>query len=77
MRDWRRNAKVTAMSTITVTLRDEQLLKLRELAEAAGAEPEEWLQKRIETLLVSPTDDFEHAAEYVLKKNEELYRRLA
>lgn len=31
----------------------------------------------IEDLLAAPDDKFERAAEYVLRKNEELYRRLA
>jgi hypothetical protein len=31
----------------------------------------------IDHLLASPEEEFEKAADYVLKKNEELYRRLA
>ncbi len=71
------DAKFGAMSTITVDLRDEHMLQIRELAQEIGTTPEEWLRKRIEALLVDRTSDFERAAKYVLKKNHELYRRLA
>ena len=65
------------MSTITLTLRDERLLEIRELAQGTGMTPEEWLQNRIEAMLINPSSDFERAAKYVLDKNQELYRRLA
>ena len=65
------------MGSITLTLREEHLLKIRELARGAGMTPEEWLQSRIEAMLAQPESDFERAAKYVLDKNQELYRRLA
>lgn len=71
------DAKVDAMSTITVTLRNEHLIQIRERAQASGTTPEGWLQASIETLLAEPQTDFDQAAGYVLEKNDELYRRLA
>ncbi len=65
------------MSTITLTLRDERLHEIRALAQGTGMTPEEWLQSRIESMLLDPASDFERAAKYVLDKNQELYRRLA
>lgn len=65
------------MSTITLTLSDERLFEIRELAQGTGMTPEEWLQNRIEAILINPGGDFERAAKYVLDKNQELYRRLA
>ena len=42
-----------------------------------GLTPEDLARAIIVDLLASPGDDFGAAAERVLKKNEELYRRLA
>ncbi len=38
---------------------------------------EELARSSIEELLAQPDDKFQRVAEYVLKKNEDLYRRLA
>ena len=65
------------MSTTTVTLGDEHMRQIRELAHVAGITPEEWLQNRVEALLIDPDSDFERTAKYILDKNRELYRRLA
>ena len=40
-------------------------------------EPEELVRVSVEELLKKPEDDFRRALEYVLKKNAELYQRLA
>jgi len=50
---------------------------LRLEAERLGLKPEELARAVIAGLLTSSDDDFKTAAERVLKKNEELYRRLA
>jgi predicted transcriptional regulator len=65
------------MSSITVNLPDEHLSKLRELAARLGVSPEDLARMSIEELITQPEEDFERAADYVLKKNAELYRRLA
>jgi predicted transcriptional regulator len=65
------------MSSITVSLSDEQLLKLQETAARFGLSPEDLVRVSLEDLLARPEEDFRTAVEYVLNKNDELYRRLA
>lgn len=65
------------MTTVAVSLSDERLQKLRELAREASLPPEELLRAAVEEWLSRPKEDFTRAAEYVLRKNAELYRRLA
>lgn len=65
------------MTTLTVSLPDEPMLRLKELAIEAGVAPEELLHASIVEWLARPKDDFAQAASYVLNKNAELYRRLA
>ena len=65
------------MTTVTVNLPDEYLLKLRERAARLGLSPEELLRISVSELLTRPDEEFERAVDYVLKKNDELYRRLA
>ena len=65
------------MSSITIDLADEHLLKLREIAGRLGVSVEDLARMSIEGLLAQPEESFEGAADYVLKKNAELYRRLA
>jgi hypothetical protein len=65
------------MTTITITLAEEQALKLQEMAQAAGTTPDELLRASVEEWLARPQRDFSEAAAYVLEKNAELYRRLA
>ena len=64
------------MSSITIDLPDEHLARLREIAARFGVTPEELARVSIEELLTQPDEKFEAAADYVLKKNAELYRRL-
>ena len=65
------------MSSITINLSDEQLSRLREVAVRLGVSPEDLARVSIEELLAQPEEKFERAADYVLKKNAELYRRLS
>ncbi|MDQ3753576.1 MAG: DNA-binding protein [Acidobacteriota bacterium] len=65
------------MNAITITIPDEQMEKLREAAARLGLAPEELARVGVEELLKRPDDEFGRAADYVLRKNEELYRRLA
>jgi len=65
------------MTDITITLPEERLDKLRDLASAYGITAEELVRASIDHLLGGPEEEFKRIADYVLKKNEELYRRLA
>ena len=65
------------MTTITIPLSDERLQKLKELAKEANVTPEELVRVSLEEWLSRPKEDFARAANYVLRKNRELYRRLA
>jgi hypothetical protein len=64
------------MTTITISLPDDRLLKLKEAAANLGVAPEELVRISIEELLTRPEEDFNRAVDYVLRKNAELYRRL-
>jgi len=65
------------MTAFTLTLREDRLLKLREMAERLGVPPEDLVRISVEELLKRPDEAFGSAADYVLKKNADLYRRLA
>ena len=65
------------MTSFTITLTDERVKKLREIAEHFRVAPEELVRASLEDLLTRPQDDFQSALERVLKKNTDLYRRLA
>jgi antitoxin FitA len=71
------NIKELPMASITVDIPDEQLQKLQQLARDSQVSPEDLLRVNIEDWLARPQDEFTQAASYVLKKNVELYRRLA
>jgi hypothetical protein len=68
---------LTDMTTITIPLSDERAAQLRLWAEEAGLPPEEFLRRRVEQLLDRPDVPFQKAADHLLQKNAELYRRLA
>jgi len=65
------------MTTITVALPDDRMVKLKEMASRLGVVPEELVRVSIEELLTRPEADFERAVDYVLGKNAALYQRLA
>ena len=65
------------MNTITITLAEDRLAKLRDLAARLKVSPEDLARVGVEELLSRPEDAFQRAADYVLGKNAELYRRLA
>ena len=65
------------MTTITVSLPDDRLQKLKEVALRFQIAPEELVRVSIEDLLARPEEEFRRALEYILIKNAELYRRLA
>jgi len=65
------------MTTLTVSIPEEQLAKLSELAAELNVTPEALVAARVEELVRGPDEEFERIAAYVLKKNADLYRRLA
>ena len=65
------------MAYITINISDEQLRKLQQLAQESQISPEDLLRSSIDDWLATPKDEFKQAASYVLRKNAELYRRLA
>lgn len=65
------------MTTITITLPDDRLQKLKEKASRLRVSPEELVRATVEELLDRPEEEFQRALEYVLNKNAELYWRLA
>ena len=65
------------MTTITIELPSERLQKLQEMALKFGVTMEELIRVSVEDMLTQPEEQFRKAAQYVLKKNTELYKRLA
>jgi len=62
---------------LTIDLSPAQAERLRHEAARLGLAPEDLARAAITDLLATPGDDFKAAAERVLRKNEELYGRLA
>lgn len=65
------------MNAVTITLSDDRIAQLQEMATRFQVSPEELVRIGIEELLTRPDDAFQRAVTEVLKKNAELYRRLA
>lgn len=65
------------MTTITITMADDRLEQLRQLAQQLDVSTDELIHISIDELLSRPEEDFLNAAQYVLDKNEDLYQRLA
>jgi predicted transcriptional regulator len=65
------------MTTFTITLPNERLKKLQQVAERFRVAPEELVRASVEELLTRPLDDFQRALEQVLSKNTDLYKQLA
>jgi predicted transcriptional regulator len=65
------------MTTFTITLPDERVKKLQEIAERFRVAPEELVRASLEELLNRPMEDFQAALTRVLNKNSDLYKRLA
>lgn len=62
---------------ILVELSDEEAERLQTIADRLGVGPEELARAGLKDLLRQPEEDFQRAAEHVLRKNQDLYRRLA
>lgn len=62
---------------LAIELSPAQAERLRREAGRLGIAPEDLARAALADLLAAPDDDFKAAAERVLRKNEDLYRRLA
>jgi hypothetical protein len=65
------------MNTIAIHIPDDRLVKLQATASRLGVSIEELVLMGIEQLVKQPEASFQDAMGYVLKKNAELYKRLA
>lgn len=65
------------MTTLTISISEERLQKLKAVAARYKIEPEELIQISIDELINQPEKAVLDAIAYVLHKNAELYRRLA
>ena len=68
---------IITMTAITVSLPDDRLQRLKEIAVQFGITTEELVRISIEEMLTRPEEGFQRVLEHVLNKNAELYRRLA
>jgi len=62
---------------LAIELTSPQAERLREEATRLGVAPEELARAALADLLTAHDEEFHEAAQRVLRKNEELYRRLA
>lgn len=62
---------------LSIELNETEGTKLRDEAARLGVAPEDLARAALGDLLRNEDEDFREAAEHVLRKNEELYRRLA
>ncbi len=65
------------METLTITMPDNHIGRLKELALDFNVTMEELIRLSIESLLLQPEISLQQAMDYVLDKNRDLYRRLA
>ena len=65
------------MPLFSIPLPEDRTSKLLFQAERVGLYPEEFLRRCVEEILDRPDEAFSDAAEHVLKKNAEIYKRLA
>lgn len=62
--------------SITLNFDDDQSKRLQARARELGVDARELAKAAVNDLLCRQADDFDRAAEAVLQKNRELYRRL-
>lgn len=65
------------MTSIAIDIADQQAEALASAARRLGVPPEDLVRALIADLLSNRDAEFSSAVDYVLGKNEELYRRLA
>ncbi|MDJ0718862.1 MAG: ribbon-helix-helix protein, CopG family [Prochloraceae cyanobacterium] len=64
------------MSQLTINLPEEQIEQIQEIAQKLGLSTEKLLEIKINDWLTETKPYFSQAANYILKKNSELYKRL-
>jgi len=62
---------------LSIELTETEGTKLRNEAARLGVQPEALARAALADLLTNDDEEFRRAAEHVLRKNQELYRRLA
>ena len=65
------------MSTLKISIPDERLQHLQEIAAHLNISLEDLVLMSVEQFLTQSENSFNDATAYVLQKNAELYRRLA
>lgn len=65
------------MEQLTITLPEEIAQQLKDASKKIGVKPEELLITSLQEKLANLDSDFTEAMKYVLKKNAQLYKRLA
>jgi hypothetical protein len=65
------------MSTLTINIPEDRWARLKAISDQFGISPEELIRISVDDLLTRPQEDCKQAIDYVVKKNEELYRRLS
>lgn len=65
------------MTTLEILISEERLEKLKAVAARQQVAPEELIQRTIDELINRPDQEIVDVMEYVLRKNADLYRRLA
>ena len=63
--------------TLTLELDEQQIRRLQDIARRLNVSVSDLAKAAISDLISRPESDFENAATRVLKKNAELYKRLA
>lgn len=63
--------------TLNLELDEQQARRLHEVASRLNVSVSDLARAAINELIAQPDNDFEQAAQRVLKKNTELYKRLA
>ena len=65
------------MTTVTVSLSDEEMRRLEELSKRKGLTVEQMVRLGIKDFIGQPDESFRTTARRVMEKNAELYRRLS
>ena len=65
------------MTSLTISLPDEIIAQLNELAQKHNISTEELIRASVQELVSTPEEQFESSLDYLLEKNAELYKRLA
>ena len=65
------------MSTLNISLPDDRFRALEILSKRLNISPEELVRLSIEEMLTRPEETFLQVVDYVIGKNDDLYRRLA